>query len=80
MSLEVVLAIVERAGTDEEFRGLLLTDPAKALRGETLTASERAMLKGLGDSPYASSPRGLDDVRKMVLASIAYPAGEHSGA
>lgn len=72
MSLEAVLAIVERATGEEEFRDLLLSDPTKALRGKSLTASERAMLKGLGDSPYASSPRGLDDVRKMVLASIAY--------
>jgi hypothetical protein len=72
VSLEAVLAIVERATADEAFRGLLLGDPTTALRGETLTPSERAMLKGLGDSPYASSPRGLDDVRKMVLASMAY--------
>ncbi len=72
MSLEAVLAIVDRANTDDEFRDLLFADPTKALRGATLTANERTLLKGLADSPYASSPRGLDDVRKMVLASIEY--------
>jgi hypothetical protein len=72
LSLEAVLAIIDRATADEEFCTLLLADPVKALRGEELTASERAMLKGLADSPYTASPRGLLDVRKMVLGSIAY--------
>jgi hypothetical protein len=72
LSLDTVLEVVDRAIDDEQFRELLLGDPAKALRGRTLTASERAMLKGLSDSPYTSSPRGLADVRKMVLGSMEY--------
>jgi hypothetical protein len=75
LSLEAVLAVIDRATADDGFRELLLADPAKALRGEEVTASERAMLKGLADSPYTASPRGLADVRKMVLASMAYGEG-----
>lgn len=72
MSLEAVLAIIERAEGDESFRELLFGDSAKALAGVDLSASERMMLKGLASSPYTTSPRGLADVRKMVTASIEY--------
>jgi len=76
MSLETILRIVDRASRDDEFLDLLLTDPTKALKGEDLTSAERTTLKGLRDSPYTSSPRGLADVRKMVLASLAYGGDE----
>lgn len=72
MALHDVLRILDRAIADEGYRERLLSEPAKALRGEPLARGEKAMLAGLAHSPYTASPRGLADTRKMVLGALAF--------
>jgi hypothetical protein len=72
MSLQTVWEIVNKAVESEPFRALLLNNPDAAARGVELSDSERAMLKNLSGGPYASSRRGLMDVRKMIEASVEF--------
>ncbi|MBM3836642.1 MAG: hypothetical protein FJ398_01560 [Verrucomicrobia bacterium] len=72
MSLQNLWDIVNKAVENEPFRLLLLDDPEAATRSVDLGDSERDMLKHLAGGPYASSRRGLMDVRKMIEASIEF--------
>jgi hypothetical protein len=47
MSQADVIAIIERALADENFRNLLFTDPDQALKGYNLTAEEKNRLSSL---------------------------------
>lgn len=47
MSTESVKKIIGRAVTEPEYRGVLFSDPDKALAGYDLTEEEAAALKGL---------------------------------
>ncbi|MFQ5401406.1 MAG: Os1348 family NHLP clan protein [Anaerolineae bacterium] len=49
MSEQAVKEVIQRAVTDETFRALLFSDPAKALEGYDLTNEERATLEDLDE-------------------------------
>jgi hypothetical protein len=59
MSKEAVVAVIERAIEDEEFRRKLLESPDEALSGYDLTPEEAEALKG-GDEAKLRA-MGLDE-------------------
>jgi hypothetical protein len=53
--------VIRRAVTDAEFRGMLLSDPDKALAGYTLTDEEAAKLRGLEPSFFEGDAGDLEE-------------------
>lgn len=51
--------VMSKAVSDESFRKLLLTDPAKALEGFAVTPEERQMLEGLTEESLDDFAGGL---------------------
>lgn len=72
MSLQHVLAIIERAINDDQFRDDLLRRPKVVTQAFELDPAEAAMLKNLANDSYTSCRRGLMDVKRIVQAAIDY--------
>ncbi len=53
--------IIRKAVTDAEFRGMLFSDPDKALAGYNLTDEEAAKLKGLEPSLFEGGGGDLEE-------------------
>ncbi len=61
MSEKVLKEIIQRAVEDEKFRGLLFSDPKKALAGYDLTAVEIETLSNLNEDNFDEFAGGLGD-------------------
>ena len=61
MSADSVKQIIGRAVTDTEFRGLLFSQPHKAVEGYDLTAQERTSLQGLTPQEFDSLAGTLEE-------------------
>lgn len=49
MATSDVIAVIEKATSDDSFKQLLFTNPAQALKGYNLTAEEKALFNDLND-------------------------------
>jgi hypothetical protein len=52
MTTSEVIAVIERATNDDNFRELLFTNPEKALQGYDLTAGEKELFNDLDDEKF----------------------------
>lgn len=75
MSTQEARKVVSRAVTDEEFRGLLFSNPDQALAGYSLTASEASALRGLPAEAidnFAGQLEARISMSVLVFAAEAY--------
>lgn len=58
---EALEQVVERAVRDAEYRQLLLSNPAEALKEYAVTAEERQLLEGLTENTFDEFAGNLGD-------------------
>jgi len=61
MSTESLKEVIGRALTEPEYRGVLFSDPDKALEGYDLTDEEAAALKGLEPAKFDAAAGELEE-------------------